>query len=222
LFVTLLFTLFFEVSTIFSEISNLYVEKKYSDILEKIELTFENRELVLKKAQLLTELLLQYRKVSDKINSNPTRFFIKLTKLDCDYTLKERIFYELAQYYKEKGVSHYYSAVFWYKKIVENNQHKTLLGDDAYWNLFLIYKEIGAYNNALSMLLEIINTEESSYLIGSYNLYQFYDAFIEKANIEFLMGDKKKAKSTLKYYIKNYPNTDTTKKAIELLKSYEK
>ncbi|MBN2695380.1 hypothetical protein JXR93_12030 [bacterium] len=222
MFLTSFIILSIEISTIFNNISSLYREHKYNEAILNIETILEDSDIVLKNSQLLTELLFQYRKISYKIDLDPTIFFKKLVDLDCNYTLKERVFYELAQYYKEKGLSNYYSAIFWYKQIVKSGNHKSVLLDDAYWNLFLIYKEIGAYNNALLMLQEIINTEESSYLIGSYNLFYFYDAFIEKAKIELLMNDLKSAKSTLNYYINNYPNTDTTKKAKDLLKNISK
>ena len=211
-----------ESKNIFTEVTNFYHKGEIDKALLKAEEILTNSIKTKGKndyhVAVLGDLADLYIRLSIKQKKDPIPFLINIVKAKIDYLVSERIALAIADYYFKQGITRYYSSLYFYSWIKKNHVKKSLVYDDALWSSFLIYKKIKAYKHAIKELREIIGTETYSIYVGSYNQTHLYDAYLEKANIEYYqLKDRKEAIKTLKRYLNTYKENDTVDDAMFLL-----
>ncbi len=206
--------LYKEEKNLFTEVTNLYYDGKIEKAILKAEEILNKGEF----SPSLGDLADLYIRLSVKIKRDPIPFLVKIVESKIDYLVTERVALAIADYYFKQGITRYYSALYFYSWIERNHNKKSLIIDDALWSSFLIYKKIKAYNHAIKYLKKIIDTEAYSLYVGSYNQVHLYDAYVEKAEIEyFKLKDIDRSINTLKRFLKSYSDNDRVDDAMFLL-----
>jgi len=195
---------------LYTEFNTLYYQNKYDKALK----VAENYLTIVDDNPNLGDLAALYLRVAEKHSNiaNSVVFLSKIVKEKKDYITKERIVLVIADYFSKK--EKYYSALKYYKWIERKHHIKSLVFDDTLWNIYLIYKKIGAYNKAIEYLDKIIATHEYAIYVGTYNQFHLYDAYIEKADLlikkhtSASLSNHKKAIKTLEKFLKNFDKND--------------
>ncbi len=179
--ITIVFFILFYNIDILNTFSELYSQKKYEEFVINAEkFLIEENDVPISGG-----LINQYISVCEKTNKNPTVFLKKLSTLKKDYTITEYAIFSTGYYYYKKDF--FVLAKKYFEQLEEKHHSKSLVYDDALWLLFDINKRFSKHSEALRILNKIIKSYESSVYTGSYNMFHFYDAYIEKY---FLLKDK--------------------------------